>query len=51
MRRFKLDIVVALVAFFIGIVSGPAGRQAARDAATFVREQFHGNRANNLFPC
>ena len=50
MRCFKLYIVIALVAFFVGVVSTPAGRQAVRNATTFVREQFDGNCANNFFP-
>jgi len=50
-RHFKLYIRIALVAFFVGVVSTPAGRQAARDAATFVRVQFDDTCANNFFPC
>jgi hypothetical protein len=49
--RFKLYIVVALVAFFAGVVSTPAGRQVVREAGTFLGEQFDGNCANNFFPC
>jgi hypothetical protein len=51
MRRFKLYIVIALLAFFAGVVPNPAGRQAVSEAGTFLREQFDGNRANNFFPC
>jgi hypothetical protein len=64
-RRFKLYVVFALVAFFRGVVSGQAVRAAARgEAATFPREQsrdflaraiprerFEDNGANNFFPC
>jgi hypothetical protein len=39
-RRRKLRIVIALVAFFVGVGSTPAGRQAARDDETFARVQF-----------
>jgi hypothetical protein len=50
-RRFKLYIVIALVAFFVGVVSTTSGRLTVREATTFVREQFDGNCANNFFPC
>ena len=51
MSRRKLYTVAALLAFFAGTVSAPAGKRAAREAATFVSEQFDGNCANNFFPC
>jgi hypothetical protein len=50
-RRFKLYIVIALVAFFVGVVSTTSGRLAVREATTFVREQFDDHCANNFFPC
>jgi hypothetical protein len=50
-RRRELYIPIALAAFFDGVVSAPAGRRGARDAATFVREQCDDTCANNFFPC
>jgi hypothetical protein len=49
--RFKLYARIALLAFFVGVVSTPSGRQEVSEAVTFIREQFDGNCANNFFPC
>jgi hypothetical protein len=51
MCRFKLYVVIALLAFFVCVVSASSGRWAVSEAVTFRREQFDGNCANNFFPC
>ena len=51
MRRFKLHICIMLLAFFAGVIATPAGRQAVRQVASFVREEFDDTCTNNFFPC
>jgi hypothetical protein len=49
-RRFKLHIVIALLAFFAGVTSTAPGRQAVGEAVTFVSEQFDGHLRQQFLP-